>query len=229
MSQQQTSLEPTNESQPAMPKPRDGRALSAYRHGLTGQIHIFTPADQVAYDKHCQGYHQSLAPQGHVETDLVQSIADDRWRLKRAAALEAAIFAEGITLPDEVVSGHPEIDSALAHGRVWLAKGGNLQLLSLYESRIQRRFERNMAQLRQFQAERKAALQQVVEEASLLSRQAQSEGRAFDIERDFPVETLPPNFVFSTAAVARLALHQGRIAQARKTFAAPSSHRKFAA
>ncbi len=114
---------------PFTPKPRDRRALSAYRHGLTGQIHIFTPADHTAYEKHCQGYHKSLAPVGPVEIDLVQSIAEDRWRLKRASALESAIFAEGLGQPDEVTSGNarsgyrpcPRQESAFA-------KGGNLQL-----------------------------------------------------------------------------------------------------
>jgi hypothetical protein len=44
-------------------KPRDRRALSAYRHGLTGQIILLTDADRAAYEKHCQGYHQSLRPE----------------------------------------------------------------------------------------------------------------------------------------------------------------------
>ena len=44
------------------PKKRDPRALNAYRHGLTGQVQILTPADQVAYEKHCQAIDQSLAP-----------------------------------------------------------------------------------------------------------------------------------------------------------------------
>ena len=95
----------TNETQlteapaPWAPKPRDRRALSAYRHGLTGQIQLFTEADRAAYQKHCQGYHQSLAPRGPIEIDLVQSVADDRWRLKHAACLESGIFAQGIAQP----------------------------------------------------------------------------------------------------------------------------------
>src|ERR1017187_1941523 len=78
------------------PKPRDRRALNAYRHGLTGQVLILTPDDQAAYLKHSQGIHESLAPEGAFETGLVQSVADDRWRLARAAALENSIFAIGI-------------------------------------------------------------------------------------------------------------------------------------
>src|ERR1700683_2755504 len=91
------STEPTK-------KPRDRRALSALRHGLTGQIYIFSPGEQAAYDKHCQGYHQSLAPEGALETDLAQSIADDRWRMKRAATLENSIFAAGISQPGDTVT-----------------------------------------------------------------------------------------------------------------------------
>src|SRR5271170_6656923 len=157
-------------------KPRDRRALSAYRHGLTGQIILLTDADRVAYEKHCQGYHQSFAPRGPVEIDLVQAVANDRWRLSHAVSLEAGIFAEGITQPDEVASGNAEVDTALAQARVWISKGGNLQLLGLYESRIQRRFEKNMVEIRTLQAERKSNLEQALEEADLLGQLAESKG-----------------------------------------------------
>ena len=49
---------PTTDIKPWSQKPRDRRALSAYRHGLTGQIILLTDADRAAYEKHCQGYHQ---------------------------------------------------------------------------------------------------------------------------------------------------------------------------
>ena len=136
------------DSPPPEVKSRDPRALNAYRHGLTGQIHILTPEDQIAYEKHCQGIHESLAPANALETDLVQSIAEDRWRLKRACAIECAIFARGLVQPDEAVSANPEVDTAMAQARTWQAEGKNLQLLSLYEHRIHRRFERTMEQLR---------------------------------------------------------------------------------
>jgi hypothetical protein len=198
--------QPTLEQRQPAPKPRDRRALSALRHGLTGQVIILTQADQVAYDKHCKGYHQSLCPEGSLELDLVQYIADDRWRLKRAAAIENSIFADGLTQPDQIVSGNSEVDTALAQARIWIEQGRNFQLLTLYESRIQRRFERNMAELRQLQAQRKAALQQAVEQAALLLELAENKGETYDVEHDFPTEALPPNFVFSTAQIGRLAI-----------------------
>jgi hypothetical protein len=211
------------------PKPRDPRALNAYRHGLTGQIHILTPADQVAYDKHCGAIRESLAPAPGVEADLVQSICDDRWRLHRAAAFESSIFAMGLTLPGGVRADQPEVDDAFAHARVWLSKGEHLALLSLYESRIQRRVEKNLALLRQLQQDRQAALEKAVEEASLLAQLAQSKGESYDIERDFPRESLPPQFDFSLHQIARLAAHHRRLAEAKKQFQSPRKPLRHAA
>jgi hypothetical protein len=206
-------------------KPRDRRALSAYRHGLTGQIILLTDADRAAYEKHCQGYHQSFAPRGPVEIDLVQAVADDRWRLKHAACLESSIFADGITQPDEVTSGNAEVDTALAQGRVWISKGGNLQLLGLYESRIQRRFERNMGQIRTLQAERKASLEEALEEADLLCQLAESKGEEAEPSQFFLLRGLD----FSTTDIARLVLRRRNLRQARKQFQDPRKQSKIAA
>ena len=215
----------TEQETPWPQKPRDRRALSAYRHGLTGQIILLTEADRIAYEKHCRGYHQSLAPRGPVETDLVQAVANDRWRLSHAACLESGIFADGITQPDEVTSGNSEVDTALAQARVWISKGGNLQLLGLYESRIQRRFEKNMAEIRTLQAARKADLDQALEEVDLLCQLAESRGE----------EAEPSHFVslsrfdFSTADISRLLLRRRDLREAKKRFQEPKKPVKLAA
>ena len=211
------------------PKTRDPRALNAYRHGLTGQVHILTPADQVAYEKHCKGIHESLVPVGALETDLAQAIADDRWRLNRAGGIESSIFALGIGQPVPSTAGNPEVDAALAQARVWLAQGKDLQLLSLYEHRIQRRVEKNMDMLRGLQQERKAALQQAVEEVALLTQLAASKGETYAFERDYPRQALPPQFDFSKLEIARLAAHHSRLTEAKKqSLAAPKPLRKAA-
>jgi hypothetical protein len=199
-------------------KPADPRALNAYRHGLTGQVHILTPADQVAYDKHCRGYHESFAPVGAVETDLAQAIADDRWRLNRAGGIESSIFALGIGQPGEHTAGNPEVDTAIAQARVWLSEGKNLQLLGLYEHRIQRRVENNKRMLNELQEARKAALKQVVEEVALLMQLAERKDETYDPGRDFPRQALPPQFDFSKSEIARLAAHQRRLVEAKREF-----------
>src|SRR6202021_642254 len=155
--------------------------LNPYRHGLTGQIHLLTSAEHQAFDKHCAGIRDSLQPVGALELELAQSIAEDHWRLKRARALETGIFALGqIGAPGTIAprgrddpAGLP-IDEALSQARTWLAKGENFLLLSLYEQRIHRTIEKNMAQLRTLKTERQAARKQALEEAQLLAQLAHS-------------------------------------------------------
>jgi hypothetical protein len=65
-------------------------------------------------------------------------------------------------------AGHPEVVAALAQGRTWIAQARNLQLLTTYEQRIRRSVEKDMADLKALQAERKAAIAQAEEKARLL-------------------------------------------------------------
>src|SRR5580692_7360017 len=210
-------------------KPRDPRALNAYRHGLTGQVLIMTPEDQAAYHQHCQNMKRALAPEGAFEAGLVQSIADDRWRLFRAASLDINTCAVSISEPDKITSEHPQVQTAFAQAVAWAADSKNMNLLSLYEGRIQRRVERNLKMLKESQAERKAALQQAVEEAALLAQAARMQGETYDIEREFPPSALPPQFDISLPEIARLATHQARVAGARKLVQTPRKGFRMAA
>jgi hypothetical protein len=186
------------------PKPRDKRAFNAYRHGLTGHVLVIEPNDELAYKQHCQGIHQSLVPIGALETDLVQSVADDRWRLKRAAAIESNILACGLNKADDVLSDNADVDTALHTARLWFSAGKELERLTLYENRIQRRVEKNLALIRQLQQDRRAALEQLAEQSVIL-------GEAYD----FPPEALNARFVFSTVQIHRLARHQRSLSQAK--------------
>ena len=140
-----------------------------------------------------------------MEIDLVQQIADDRWRMKRASAIESSVLVRGLNDPDDAVSGNEQVDVALAQGRVWGEQKKDLNLLTLYESRIQRRIEKNLALVLQLQQARRAAHQEIIEQAAIL-------GETYD----FPPEALPPNFVYSKAQIQRLAAHHKRLAEVRK-------------
>jgi hypothetical protein len=139
-----------------------------------------------------------------METGLVQSIADDRWRLQRICAIETNFFASGLNEPDQVVSHNEDVDVALAQVHVWMANAKNLNLLTLYQGRIQRQIDKNVALLRQLQQERGAALQKLVEEAAIL-------GESYEL----PAATRPPQFVFSRVEILSLAAHHRRLNQAR--------------
>jgi hypothetical protein len=201
------------------PKTEPGKhrtRLNAYRHGLTGQICIFGAAEQQAFDRHCDGIRDSLEPVGALELDLAQSIAEDRWRLTRARALECGIFALGqCGQPGSEDPGQLQIDSALSQARTWLAEGQNLLLLALYEQRIHRAIEKNTAELRSLQTERRTTRQQALDEALLLAQLAYTKGERYDLSRDFPPEMLKNGSDFSTAGVNRLITRNQRLAEAR--------------
>jgi hypothetical protein len=185
----------------------DRRRLNAYRHGLTGQVHISSDVERAIYEIHCTGIHNSLAPGNEFETDLVQQIADDRWRLKRIIGIEQAIFAgDGLDVP--MLHEHEQIDIALMYGRTWLKEGKNIGLLSLYERRIQNNMERNLKLVQQSQAARREALERAAEHALLLQALARQKGQSFNIEKDFPTECQLPQFVFSGAEIARAAAYK---------------------
>ena len=179
--------EPT---QPAT-KPRDPRALNAFRHGLTGQIHLLTPEDRVAYEKHCLDIRDYFNPAGGFEAGIVQSIADGRWQLQRAVAIEDAIFAlDNVALQAD--SEYYEAIAALTQGKTWLAHDKSLERIALYASRIQRRVEKDIAMLRQLQADRKAAFEQAIEDAQSITRTCCKSGRNLQPSHRFPARAAAP-------------------------------------
>jgi hypothetical protein len=209
-------------SGPKTEKGKHRTRLNAYRHGLTGQICLLTAGEHEAFEQHCTGIRESLEPVGAIEIDLAQSIAEDRWRLKRARAIETGIFALGhlgqlgaLATSDRDDPAQLPIDEALSRARTWVDKSENFQLLALYEQRIHRAIEKNMAQLRTLRAERKAVLQQALEEAQLLAQLAYSKGEKYDPARDFPPEILQIGSDFSSAGIRRLIDRNQRLNQAR--------------
>ena len=218
ISSSQSAANIANAQQSTGPKTEAGKQrtrLNAYRHRLTGQICIFTTEERAAFDQHCDGIREALAPIGALELNLAQSVAEDRWRLKRARALESGIFALGqCGPPDTGDPGQEQIDEALAQARTWLNEGKNIQLLALYEQRLQRAIEKNMAELRALRTERQALHQKAFEEAQLLAQLAYYKGETYDPAADFPAEILKNGSDFSTAGINRVLLRKRRLKEA---------------
>src|ERR1700683_3147697 len=216
---------PNESTGPARPSSQAGTQrtrLNAYKHGLTGQIHLLTAAERTAFDAHCKSICEALAPVGALEIDIAQAIAEDRWRLKRARAIESGIFAAGQQgllgfNPGVATTEDPAqllLEDTLIQARTWLARNDNFLLLALYEQRINRTMERNMAELRTLRAERQAAREQALEEALLLAQLAQSKGEKYDPAADFPPELLRINSDFSVAGITRLLARNQRLTEA---------------
>jgi hypothetical protein len=190
-------------------------SFNAFKHGLTSKVHVHTPEESEAFRTHCQAYQAELAPIGIQETDLVQLIAEDRWRLKRARSIESNIFAAGINAhAGEIESGDEQIDNALAEGKTWVEQAKFLALITLYEQRINRAIEKNTAALRALQTARREAYAQAEQEAIMLTEYAEQQGETYDPGDDFLPTSEHGQFVYSPAKITRILDRKFRLHQA---------------
>jgi hypothetical protein len=167
---------------------RDRRALNAWRHGITGQVMMFTKEEWDAYLKHTNSLLASLGAAPGLETVLAKAIADDTWRLNRVSCIENTLIGIGLnTKEDPYPTQPPQVSDAFLQAFAWVKNAKNLNLLTLYESRIHRKMQRNLDLLRQEQANRIAA--------EKLKPQVQEVPKAAKGPEPLPP---PPEFVFST-------------------------------
>jgi hypothetical protein len=146
------------------PRTENGKrksSLNAVKTGLTG-VTVLLPADDAAeYQRHIAAYQNELQPAGLEESELVQSLADISWRLRRIPALEMAIYARGSVLyADQFEEEDPAVRRGLIELQTHLVYEKQLRNLQLQEARLVRRREKETAELRRLQEARKQREQQ---------------------------------------------------------------------
>jgi hypothetical protein len=191
----QSSTGPTTE------KGKRNSSHNAVRHGFTGQVVILTPEDREAHDKFCAGIIADLKPESAVEQQLAQSISEDFWRGNRLRATENNIFAKASA------GSQSEVETALATADAFLREAKQLQLLTLYEQRINRAIQKNMDQFRALQTERKAENETQMEQAMLLAQQSLIKGLPYNPAAD--------GFVYSSAEINRAIDRNNRLNEAK--------------
>ncbi len=147
---------------------------------LTGRTVLLPSHDAPAYERHLQAYQDDFRPIGARECDLVQSIADSAWRLKRIPCLETALFAQGHIEFAEAFNDHdPALRASMIELQTYLKYEKQIRNLQLQESRLARRREKEMAELRQLQQERRAAEQEAKKEAEKETLEPAANGFVF--------------------------------------------------
>jgi hypothetical protein len=180
------------------PNTSDGKAkssLNAVTTALTGRT-VLLPSDDLAlYQQHLESFFERLAPVGAEETALAQSLADIAWRLDRIAGLEMAIFAAGEIRFAEQFAEHPApIRRRLIELEVYVAEERRLRNLQIQEGRLCRRRERETAQLRELQQQRRSR------ESAELDRAAELFQASLDAEQYF--DPAAHGFDFSLQEIA---------------------------
>jgi hypothetical protein len=194
--------------------------MNALRHGLTGQVTTMTDEDRAAHDLFSKPLIKDLAPEGAMETQLAQRVATDSWRLNRASAIEDNLFALGqLQNAGQACPDVPQIDAALISARVFTLESKQLQLLTLYEQRINRSIQKNLGMLQSLQAARKAEHEAAMKEAAALLQLSEMRGLEY-----FPTKD---GFPFSTAEIHAAIDREQRLQRASATDFTKFKPRKF--
>src|SRR5580658_5438784 len=201
---------------------RNRSRVNALRHGLTGQVTTLTDEDRAAHDQFSAALINDLAPDGAMETQLAQRVATDSWRLNRISAIEDNLFALGqLQNSGQACPDVPEIDAALISARVFTLESKQLQLLILYEQRINRSIQKNLAMLQALQATRKAEHEAAMKEATALLKLSEMKGLEYFPSKD--------GFVFSNDQIHAAIDLQQRLQRATTIDLTKFKPRKFQA
>jgi hypothetical protein len=132
-------------------------SLNALKTALTGRTVLLPTDDVEEYAALVTGFERDLKPVGQVECELVQTIADCHWRLRRIQTLEHALYAHG---HDQFADAFQNCPEEQRHSKILLQTHltyeKQLRNLQIQEARLDRRISKAMAELRRLQAERRA-------------------------------------------------------------------------
>jgi hypothetical protein len=144
---------------PASPEGRAKSARNSLKHGLSSKkIFVLSNESEESFDSTLEAVNQHYQPASDLERDLCLEIAHARWRLRRLWIIETGMFDREMDRQDAVMRDtYRNFDEGLRLAGAFevLAKPhGGLGLLTHYESRLQRSFNRAVTRLEQIQKEK---------------------------------------------------------------------------
>jgi hypothetical protein len=130
--------------------------LSANTSPLTGQATLLPATDAAPYGQLLHDHQLEFQPVGLQESSLVQTLAETTWRMRRLAALEMALFAKGrVEFAAQFAEHNPDLRPQLIDLHTFLTYEKQLRALHLQEVRLSRRADKQTAELRALQQDRK--------------------------------------------------------------------------
>ena len=133
--------------------------LMGRRNPVTGQSVLMTETDAESHRKFIAEFVASLKPDGMLEIQLAQRLAQDTWRINRIQAVEENIFALGHSEPyAKIQTAHPEIHAAMVQALTFRNDPKLLSHLALYEQRLTKNFHMNLDKLLKLQSLRQPVL-----------------------------------------------------------------------
>ena len=139
---------------PATSEGKKQSAKNAWRHGMTGQVALMPHEDAVEFNRFTKAIVEDYHPEGPIENQLAQSIAEDFWRLNRGRAWETNTLALGFFDGTEqrIDADHPQINDAMTQALVFEKQALNFTRIAMYETRLNRNIAKNEERLKLRQA-----------------------------------------------------------------------------
>ena len=134
--------------------------LMGSRSPVTGQAVLMTETDADSHRKFIAEFVASLKPDGMIEIQLAQRLAQDTWRINRIQAVEENIFALGHSekYAKNMETAHPEIHAAMVQALTFRNDPKLLAGIALYEARLTKNFQINLNMLQKLQSLRQPVL-----------------------------------------------------------------------
>ena len=141
--------------------------LNAHRHVLTGQIAVktLTSSRPMTITAASSSNPSTRPPISSVSS---RNRSPTTTEANRARAIEDSTFAMGMHGYASDSTGSPQVDDAFSQARTWAEQARNLALLTVYAQRIQRAVDKNTAQLKALQTERKELAAKAMKQAKML-------------------------------------------------------------
>lgn len=140
---------------PVTPEGKAKSSMNSLSHGLTSSYAVVGEESQAGFQVLLQAYADRYQPSDAVETELVQTLAITRWRLRRVATLETCLFENELALRgNEIDESFDSLDEANRVAYVFqkqAEEGKALSLLIRYEAALNRVYDRTLKQLDQLQ------------------------------------------------------------------------------
>jgi hypothetical protein len=119
---------------PVTPEGKQRSSLNATRHGFTGQNLVITPAEKESYEAHVKGFFAEHSPSGHLESNLVQQLADLHWNIHQIFVQQCNL----ISLINAISAQLAPAGDPLATANALTQHYKSLNTLSLYDQRRRR-------------------------------------------------------------------------------------------
>jgi hypothetical protein len=174
--------------------------LNAYRSGIHGQMVCATAEELEVFQTHTSDVLAEYEPIGPPKTSssppspTTCGASPEFGRLRREFSANG--FRENI---DSIDAGHPEVDASPVAADAFTRQAKEIMLLSVYEGRLTRIMEKQRAELKALQSERKEAREQALNQAGIFVEHAEGKGEEYDPGEDFQLAPAHGGFVFSAA------------------------------